>query len=149
MNDWIDIPNLQTVDLPHSFKIVYSKSITSIIWNSNEWIDVSPILADLVHIRESDSDISSDSMSDEEKEEEKDESEELTNSDSLSDVDVDADLDADLDANVDALLAELEELTNSLEIDPSSKLANPIVPNEGDSETNSGGVSNDNVNEES
>ena len=88
-------------------------------------------------------------MSDEEKEEEKDESEELTNSDSLSDVDVDADLDADLDANVDALLAELEELTNSLEIDPSSKLANPIVPNEGDSETNSGGVSNDNINEES
>ena len=145
IESWIDIPSLQTADLPHSFKIVYSKSITSIIRNSNKWIDVSPILADLVHIRESDSDISSDSMSDVEKDEEKDELEELTNSDSLSDVDVDADVDAD----IDALLAELEGLTNSLEIDPSSKLANPIAPNEGDSETNSGSLSNDNVNEES
>ena len=34
-------------------------------------------------------------------------------------------------------------------IDVSPILANPIAPNEGDSETNSGGVSNDNINEES
>ena len=47
---WIDIPNLQTVDLPYSFKHVQSKSITSICMNMNEWIDVSPILADLVEI---------------------------------------------------------------------------------------------------
>ena len=47
---WIDIPNLQTVDLPYSFRYVQSKSITSICMNMNEWIDVSPILADLVEI---------------------------------------------------------------------------------------------------
>ena len=47
---WIDIPNLQTVDLPGSFRHVQSKSITSIIMNMNEWIDVSPILDDLVQI---------------------------------------------------------------------------------------------------
>ena len=47
---WIDIPNLQTVDLSRSFGYVESKSITSIIMNMNEWIDVSPILADLVQI---------------------------------------------------------------------------------------------------
>ena len=47
LNDcWIDIPNLQTVDLPDSFWYVKSKSITSICMNMNEWIDVSPILAD-------------------------------------------------------------------------------------------------------
>ena len=47
---WIDIPNLQTVDLPWSFYHVKSKSITSICMNMNEWIDVSPILADLAVI---------------------------------------------------------------------------------------------------
>ena len=48
---WIDIPNLQTVHLPDSFGIVKSKSITSICMNMIEWIDVSPILADLVQIK--------------------------------------------------------------------------------------------------
>ena len=47
---WIDIPNLQTVDLPDSFWYVQSKSITSICMNNNEWIDVSPILANLVPV---------------------------------------------------------------------------------------------------
>ena len=50
IESWIDIPNLQTVDLPNSFKRVQSKSITSICMNMNEWIDVSPILATLVGI---------------------------------------------------------------------------------------------------
>ena len=45
---WIDIPNLQTVDLPDSFQIIESKSITSICMNMNEWIDVSPILANFL-----------------------------------------------------------------------------------------------------
>ena len=50
---WIDIPNLQTVDLPrygdcYSFQFAFSKSITSICMNINEWIDVSPILAALL-----------------------------------------------------------------------------------------------------
>ena len=48
---WIDIPNLQTVNLPDSFEYVQTKSITSICMNMNEWIDVSPILANLVQIR--------------------------------------------------------------------------------------------------
>ena len=48
IESWIDIPNLQTVDLPNSFEEVKSKSITSICMNMNEWIDVSPILANLV-----------------------------------------------------------------------------------------------------
>ena len=47
---WIDIPNLQTVDLPYSFHSVQSISITSIYMNMNEWIDVSPILADLFKV---------------------------------------------------------------------------------------------------
>ena len=47
---WIDIPNLQTVNLPYSFQKIKSKSITSIIMNMNEWIDVSPILANLFKI---------------------------------------------------------------------------------------------------
>ena len=47
---WIDIPNLQTVNLPNSFQYVQSKSITSIYMNMNEWIDVSPILANLLPI---------------------------------------------------------------------------------------------------
>ena len=47
---WIDIPNLQTVDLPNSFQSVKSKSITRICMNMNEWIDVSPILADLFRL---------------------------------------------------------------------------------------------------
>ena len=46
IESWIDIPNLQTVDLPGSFLTVQSKSITSICMNMNEWIDVSPKLAD-------------------------------------------------------------------------------------------------------
>ena len=45
---WIDILNLQTVHLPDSFEYVKSKSITSIYMNMNEWIDVSPILANKV-----------------------------------------------------------------------------------------------------
>ena len=45
---WIDIPNLITVNLPLSFWEVHSKSITSICMNMNEWIDVSPILANLL-----------------------------------------------------------------------------------------------------
>ena len=45
---WIDIPNLQTVNLSESFEYVKSKSITSICMNMNEWIDVSPILDDLL-----------------------------------------------------------------------------------------------------
>ena len=49
---WIDIPNLQTVNLPDSFEEVQSRSITSIIMNMNEWLDVSPILADLIQINE-------------------------------------------------------------------------------------------------
>ena len=48
---WIDIPNLKTVSLEWSFWYVKTKSITSIYKNNNEWIDVSPILADLVKIR--------------------------------------------------------------------------------------------------
>ena len=48
---WIDIPNLQTVILPSSFYYIESKSITRICMNMNEWIDVSPILADLVQIQ--------------------------------------------------------------------------------------------------
>ena len=47
---WIDIPNLQTVNLPESFEKIQSKSITSICMNMNEWIDVSPKLADLADI---------------------------------------------------------------------------------------------------
>ena len=45
---WIDIPNLQTVSLPKSFGEIETKSITSIIMNMNEWIDVSRKLAKLV-----------------------------------------------------------------------------------------------------
>ena len=47
IDSWIDIPNLQTVNLPDSFRYVESKSITSIDMNIIEWIGVSPILADL------------------------------------------------------------------------------------------------------
>ena len=47
---WIDIPNLQTVDLPNSFEEVRTKSIDSIYMNMNEWIDVSHILANLVSV---------------------------------------------------------------------------------------------------
>ena len=50
IESWIDIPNLQTVYLPWSFQSVQSKSITSICMNMNEWIDVSPILTDLLPI---------------------------------------------------------------------------------------------------
>ena len=54
---WIDIPNLQTVSFPDydnpwalypTFGNVQTKSITSIFINMNEWIDISPILADLI-----------------------------------------------------------------------------------------------------
>ena len=60
---WIDIPNLQTVNLPDSFQIVQSKSITSICINMNEWIDVSPVLADLLPFTLDDIDINSTSIS--------------------------------------------------------------------------------------
>ena len=50
IESWIDIPNLQTVKLLYSFRYVQSKSITSIIMNNHEWIDVSTILADLFKI---------------------------------------------------------------------------------------------------
>ena len=48
---WIDIPNLQTVHLPHSFEEVRTKSIPSIDMNIIEWIDVSTILANRVKIK--------------------------------------------------------------------------------------------------
>ena len=48
IDSWIDIPNLQTVDLPNSFQYVLSTSITSIDMSNNEWIDVSPVLANLI-----------------------------------------------------------------------------------------------------
>ena len=83
---WIDIPNLQTVDLPGSFGRVQSKSITSILITVNEWIDVSPILADLVNIRESDSDDSDDS-NDSEDSDNSDDSEDSDNSDNSDDSD--------------------------------------------------------------
>ena len=60
---WIDIPNLQTVHLPGSFEEVKSKSITSICMNMNEWIDVSPILANLLPFTLDDIDINSTSIS--------------------------------------------------------------------------------------
>ena len=47
---WIDIPNLQTVNLPYSFGYVKSKSINSIFVIINKWIDVSPALASVVEI---------------------------------------------------------------------------------------------------
>ena len=50
IESWIDIPNIQTVSLPGSFRYVQSKSITSIYMNNNEWIDVSPILDNCVKI---------------------------------------------------------------------------------------------------
>ena len=36
IESWIDIPILQTVNLPGSFRYVESKSITSIFMNNNE-----------------------------------------------------------------------------------------------------------------
>ena len=45
---WIDIPNLQTVNLPDSFQYVKSKSITSIDMSNNEWIDVSTIFTSIL-----------------------------------------------------------------------------------------------------
>ena len=64
MIEWcIDIPNLQTVDLPHSFEKIKSKSITSICMNMNEWLDVSPILADLLPFTLDDCDPNSISIS--------------------------------------------------------------------------------------
>ena len=48
IESWIDIPNLRTVLLLWSFEYVVSTSITSICMNMNEWIDVSPILANLL-----------------------------------------------------------------------------------------------------
>ena len=53
IDSWIDIPNLQTVDLPKSFIKVKSKSITSMLVIINEWIDISPILDDMVQISDS------------------------------------------------------------------------------------------------
>ena len=51
----IDIPNLQTVNLPGSFNDVIFKSINSVIVNSNSCIDVSSILANLVQLQYQDS----------------------------------------------------------------------------------------------
>ena len=48
IESWIDIPNLQTVNLPGSFRYVQSKSITSICMNMYEWIDISPILTGIL-----------------------------------------------------------------------------------------------------
>ena len=49
IESWIDIPNVETVDLPEgSFYGVESKSITSIYMNINEWIDVHKNLANPV-----------------------------------------------------------------------------------------------------
>ena len=45
---WIDIPNLQTVNLPDSFQYVLSTSITSIDMSNNEWIDVSTIFTSIL-----------------------------------------------------------------------------------------------------
>ena len=49
IESWIDIPNLQTVELPRSFTNVQtiSASVTSILLSFHKWIDVSPILANL------------------------------------------------------------------------------------------------------
>ena len=63
IESWIDIPNLQTVKLPNTFQYVHSKSITSIIMNMNEWIDVSPILADILPFTLDDCDPNSTSIS--------------------------------------------------------------------------------------
>ena len=60
---WIDVPNLQTVDLPTSFRYVESKSINSICMNNHEWIDVSTILANLLPFILDDIDINSTSIS--------------------------------------------------------------------------------------
>ena len=54
---WIDIPNLQTAFLLESFSCVQSRSVKSTLMNLNEWIDVSPILANLLDVRDSDSEI--------------------------------------------------------------------------------------------
>ena len=48
IESWIGLPNLQTVNLPKSFFGVHSKSIKSICMNMSEWVDVSPILANLI-----------------------------------------------------------------------------------------------------
>ena len=63
IESWIDIPNLKTVKLPDSFEVVQTKSITSICMNMNEWIDVSPVLADLLPFTLDDIDINSTSIS--------------------------------------------------------------------------------------
>ena len=47
---WIDIPNLQIVSLPNSFRNVLSTSITSICMNINEWIDVSTVFSDIIPV---------------------------------------------------------------------------------------------------
>ena len=62
MNDRIDIPNLEIVDLPDSFEKVTSRSVTSIYMNMNEWIDVSPILAKLLPFALDDIDVNSTSI---------------------------------------------------------------------------------------
>ena len=51
MNEsWIDIPNLQTVNLPSSFEYILFTSVTSICMNIIEWIDVSPVLSQLIQV---------------------------------------------------------------------------------------------------
>ena len=44
---WIDIPNVETINLPNSFGDVRIKSITSIYMTDNEWIDVHDSLSQL------------------------------------------------------------------------------------------------------
>ena len=59
---WIDIPNLQTVNLPDSFEEVQFKSIDSTCMNMNEWIDVSDIVNDLISFINDDVPSNSDSI---------------------------------------------------------------------------------------
>ena len=47
IESWIDIPNLQTVNLPRSFWYVQSKSVNSICMDMNKWIDVHDSLVQL------------------------------------------------------------------------------------------------------
>ena len=62
IESWIDIPNLITVNLPHSFEEVQFKSVESIIMNIIEWIDVSDIVNDLISFINDDVPSNSDSI---------------------------------------------------------------------------------------
>lgn len=58
--DLLDIPNLENVDLPHSFCFVGKQSVSSTTTDCAFIIDVSPLLSDLVIKEENDSDDISD-----------------------------------------------------------------------------------------